>query len=85
MDGKIADQSIENGEAESTAAPMAVAPIKTNLRIVILPTNAVTTALSFSIIRTLMEIKRTCFAECVRSAVLSAVLRFGVSQPTIPT
>jgi hypothetical protein len=33
----FADQSIEIGEAESTAAPMAVAPIKTNLRIVILP------------------------------------------------
>ena len=33
----FADQSIEIGEAESTAAAMAVAPIKTNLRIVILP------------------------------------------------
>ena len=33
----FADQSIEIGVAENTAAPMAVAPIKTNLRIVILP------------------------------------------------
>ena len=33
----FADQSIEIGVAENTAAPMVVAPIKTNLRIVILP------------------------------------------------
>jgi hypothetical protein len=78
-----ADQSIEIGQAESTAAPMAVAPIKTNLRIVILPTKRRNVRV---VILQHWNLdgnqNNVLFAECVRSAVLSAAspLAFLTSQ-----
>jgi len=70
----FADQSIEIGEAESTAAAMAVAPIKTNLRIVILPAKRGNDRVVILQHWNLDENQNNVlFAECVRSAVLSAV------------
>jgi hypothetical protein len=65
----FAAQSIEIGEAESTAAPMAVAPIKTNLRIVVLPAKR-----GYDHVAILQHWNldgnqnNVLFAECVRSA-----------------
>jgi hypothetical protein len=74
----FADQSIEIGEAESTAAPMAVAPIKTNLRIVILPAKCGNDRAVILHYWNLDENKKNVLsAECVRSAVLSAVSVFA--------
>jgi hypothetical protein len=81
----FAAQSIEIGEAENTAAPTTVAAIKTNLRIVILPAKcgndrvAILQYWNFD-----GNQNNVLFAECVRSAVLSAVSRSGVSHVTFP-
>jgi hypothetical protein len=81
----FAAQSIEIGEAESTAAPMAVAPIKTNLRIFVLPAKR---GYDHVVILQHWNLggnqKNVLCSECVRSAALSAVSRFGVFHLTIP-
>jgi hypothetical protein len=81
----FADQSIEIGEAESTAAAMAVAPIKTNLRIVILPEKCGNDRVVILHYWNLDENQKNVLsAECVRSAVLSADSQFCISPLTTP-
>jgi hypothetical protein len=72
MDRKVlfADQSIEIGNAESTAAPMAVAPIKTNLRIVILPAKRGHDCVVFLHHWSLDGNQKTCFSR-IASGLLS--------------
>jgi hypothetical protein len=63
---------------------MAVAPIKTNLRIVILPAKRGNDRVVIFHHWSLEENQKTVLcSECVRFAVLSAVSRFGVSHLTI--
>jgi hypothetical protein len=77
----FADQSIEIGEAESTAAPMRLLLSRQIYALSFSQQNAVTTALSsFNHWNLDENQKNVLFAECVRSAVLSADSRFDVSH-----